>query len=124
MSDHHQTSIPWSTAIVVGGGLVLGMWIGTPAPVSAQIMVCQTPTFWCSFPGNAPSNLPCYCNTGFGRVNGYSINPNQQRPAPRPRPRPNDEEDDVNTTSDQATKDCLNGLGNCDGSYRNAIRRR
>jgi len=74
------------------------------------MMVCQTPTFWCSFPGNAPSGLPCYCLSGFGLpVNGYSINPSQQAPEPESEP-----------VSDEV-EDCLNGLGNCEGDFQDAM---
>src|SRR3712207_528455 len=38
---------------------------------SAQVMVCQTPQFWCTFAGWHPNNIPCHCDL----VNGYTINP-------------------------------------------------
>ena len=101
--------------------------LAIPSRASAQVMVCQTRTFWCSFPGSAPSNLPCYCNAPYGIVNGFSINPSQvmkpqrqRRTDPNPPPEQEQEEVDISDES----KDCLNGLGNCSGSFRSAVRPR
>jgi hypothetical protein len=98
-----------------------------PTEASAQVMVCQTPAFWCAFPGSAPSGLGCYCMTLWGPVTGYSINPNEitqrppppeRRPMPRPdyspRSQPSEEEIDLAGRGN----DCLNGLGNCQGAFR------
>jgi hypothetical protein len=103
---------------------------------NAQMMVCQTQYFWCSFPGNAPSNLQCYCNTYYGPIYGYSINPNefarqpQESPIPQERQpqesRPGRDTEPIPQEEiilDEEAEDCLNGLGNCDGTFLGAVRR-
>lgn len=94
------------------------------------IMVCQTPTFWCAVPApDFPTGTPCWCNTPRGPVNGLGINPRQviqQTPTQRPRggskePTRNDEEViDLGGKAD----DCLNGLGNCSGSFKSLVTER
>lgn len=92
------------------------------APAWAQQMyVCQTPMFWCSFggPPNVPNSTPCWCRTFYGPVNGYSINPMSAPPMPQqppqnaPAPPPQQNGGSTNNTGD-----CLNGLGNCGGQFR------
>lgn len=81
------------------------------------MMVCQTPTFWCTFPMQgygAPSGQPCYCPTYAGVVTGLSINPNVSLPTPSEptsstEPRPSSQTNKV----PENVEDCLNGLGNC-----------
>lgn len=35
--------------------------------------ICQTPTFWCRMFQTGPVGYPCYCNSGFGPVNGVTV---------------------------------------------------
>jgi hypothetical protein len=103
-------SVSWFSA---AGGSLVWLLLLLPSPASAQMMVCQTPAFWCSFPGNAPSGLPCYCLTSWGMpVNGYSINPSQSTPQ-LPDPEPESVPDEV--------EECLNGLGSCEGDFQDAM---
>src|SRR5262249_8128607 len=91
------------------------------SPTIGQVMVCQTQTFWCSFPGAGPSGVPCYCNTFWGPISGLSINPYANKPMPQgPNPRNKDPEPDPDHEIDLGKQgnDCLNGLGNCSGSFR------
>lgn len=114
------------------GCLIAASPIGASAQVPGM-MVCQTPAFWCSFPGSAPNGLPCYCMTPYGSVPGYSINPvsvmqpPQQPQRPRTRPVPDtrraEPADDEEIVLDEDSDACLNGLGDCRGSFRKAVQK-
>jgi hypothetical protein len=86
--------------------------------------VCQAPMFWCTFMHmnpQIPNGLQCHCNTLFGPVPGFTIDPatvQQQRPVPMPPqdptpPPPQKPDGKPEPSSD----DCYKGLGNCSGTY-------
>jgi hypothetical protein len=83
------------------------------------VLVCQTPWFWCSiFAPGFFGDQPCWCNSGSGPINGYTIIPyvpQDQRPSNTRIPPPNPGEDVV--ILDPNEEDCLNGLGNCSGAF-------
>jgi hypothetical protein len=93
--------------------------------------VCQTPGFWCAIqaaPG-FPNGTPCWCNTMWGPVGGYSIIPAGVPNAPK-LPRPQQPQDPGNPAPQPQPgnppeidqDDCYKGLGNCPGSYTNSAK--
>lgn len=90
------------------------------------IMICQTPAFWCVVPSqDYPTGVPCWCNTPMGPVVGRAINPRQvvQQSAPsKPSKHGRDEPEEEIDLGGKAD-DCLNGLGNCDGSFASLVRK-
>lgn len=90
----------------------------------AQITVCQTQAFWCSFPGNYPSGQLCHCNSFMGPLPGYTINPNTTMNPGRSNPLPGDEEDEEEVDLSSEQSDCLNGLGNCSGSFKSLAKKK
>lgn len=98
-------------------GIITACFI-SPSALWAQVtLVCQTPGFWCGIP--APDYFdrqPCWCNTAWGPVNGFTIIPfasGVPPPAPRSERTPPAEE----VVIDPAGEECLNGLGNCEGAF-------
>jgi hypothetical protein len=97
-----------------------------PATAHSQIqMVCQTPQFWCGFmaPFVAPNGYPCHCNTMYGPIAGFSINPNgptPQSPYPPPSTPPQVPTPQPTGGGGAPSKnDCFKGLGNCGGAFAN-----
>lgn len=93
------------------------------------IMVCQTPVFWCVVPSqDYPTGVPCWCNSMAGPVGGYAINPRQVAHQSAPPPSTSQPTRDRGTSPDEEIDlggkagDCLNGLGNCDGSFTTLVR--
>ena len=87
--SHLGPALVLTSALAAG----VGMMTMPAAPASAQMMVCQTPAFWCSFPGDGPSRLNCYCMTYRGPVPGYTINPREVARLRSPLPPPPDMDD-------------------------------
>lgn len=86
----------------------------------AQQMVCQTPAFWCVVPGKAPNGYPCWCNTMYGPISGVAIDPN---PILHPSSGSPNEDDEEEITLDPDAEDCLNGLGECQGKFKAAVKK-
>ena len=122
-------------ALLAATALAAAALLGSPDKADAQYgaantYVCQCQGFWCVFAWTAgvPDGAPCYCNTMWGAVGGYSIDlsgvdrlpegmPDPQSPDPArpPPPRADPAEVDVGDT------DCYRGLGNCAGSFQAAL---
>ena len=121
--------------ILLTGGVVAAIAVAAaPRTAAAQVQlatyVCQTPRFWCAFQWAAghPNGTGCYCMTYMGPVNGYSINPagvaNAPPLPPLQNPTPGGGGNPVPPADPQIPgDDCYNGLGNCPGSFRGAVRR-
>ncbi len=121
-------------ALLAAVALTAAVLLGSPGKADAQYgapntYVCQCQGFWCVFAWTTgvPDGSPCYCNTMWGAVWGYSIDvskvgrlpegmPDPQSPDPsRPPPRADPADVDVGDT------DCYRGLGNCAGSFQTAV---
>jgi hypothetical protein len=110
--------------------LVIALFSATSSTgqfASQTTYVCQTPTFWCSFQyaSGVPNGTSCYCNTVWGPVGGYSINPAGVPNAPTlPKPqtpsRPGNPTPTQGTPGEVEADDCYKGLGNCPGSFMRA----
>jgi hypothetical protein len=94
------------------------------AQYSVQTYVCQTPTFWCAiqFASGVPNGTSCYCNTLWGPVGGYSINPAgvpnaPKLPTPQTQSAPSRPPQNQGSPGQVAADDCYKGLGNCPGSF-------
>jgi hypothetical protein len=127
MSSKHDSQRRLALAFVLGA-CVVASGAGYAQGISAGIMVCQTPAFWCTVPSpDYPTGTPCWCNLdamGYQRMNGYAINPRQVvQEAERKRGGGEDGGPDVVDLGDEAD-DCLNGLGNCDGSFKSLVKRK
>ncbi len=107
--------------ICLSAFLSIGLFLTTSGTVEAQnYMVCQTPAFWCAIPGKAPNGYPCYCNTMYGSIGGTAIDP-----APYNVPNPEQvDDDDEEVNIDEGTADCLNGLGECKGKFKSAVKKK
>ena len=124
-------------AVVVLAALAAATMQGAPAKAQQGVpLVCQTPGFWCTIPAPYLVNgAPCYCNSQWGPINGFTIipptyqAPQQSYPQPQQgtpqrqtdnrRKTQDDEQVDVAEVAD----DCQDGLGNCQGSFSTAMRR-
>lgn len=105
---------------LLGVAFSIVSYLFTPQAAQAQYMVCQTPTFWCAVPGRAPNGYPCWCNTAFGPVGGQAIDPTPYIQSQNPDR--GDEDEEINLESD--AQDCLNGLGECKGTFKSAVKKK
>ena len=110
-------------------------------PAEAQVLpVCQTPWFWCGYASASPvpDGMPCACYSPRGPIPGRTVAPpsyddgwrpgralgdeppagenpaarlSEDNPALAPQPNPDP------SPQSPASRDCLNGLGDCPGVY-------
>lgn len=102
------------------GVLFLIMLFLLTGKAEAQQMVCQTSAFWCVVPGKAPNGYPCWCNTMYGPVSGFAIDP---EPILHPSSRSSNEDEEEEITLDSAAEECLNGLGECQGKFKSTVKK-
>lgn len=86
-------------------------------------LVCQTPAFWCGIIGPGPfGNAPCWCNSPMGPISGYTIvpqvagNPGGGNPGGG-NPSGGGNPGGGNPGGGNDPEDCLDGLGNCVGTF-------